>query len=279
MLENCHLTPFSSPALQPVPYIRDDHLATAAVRCSDLRLQAAAPAWSERFEPESPRLVVPLSDAFECRLGPRAFACDPLRAAWLRPDRPYRMRRPHAGRRSLLIAWPDAPARAAGPIRTTLHDQFALQRWVAAARTGDHEPLALEDAMMAILARLLEPAAMPPSDPPAAVERARAFLAADPAFPGTLADIARAAGASPYHLARLFRRHVGLGLHAFRTELRLALALDALRDGARDLARLAVELGFAHHSHFSAVLARRLHAAPSRLRTILTAPTGHRTGH
>ena len=65
-----------------------------------------------------------------------------------------------------------------------------------------------------------------------------------------LDDVATAVGTSPFHLARVFRRHTGSSLHAYRTQLRLRSALDALADPRRQVGGLALELGFASSSHF-----------------------------
>jgi AraC family transcriptional regulator len=57
---------------------------------------------------------------------------------------------------------------------------------------------------------------------------------------------------SPFHLARQFRAVTGESVSRYLLRLRLGLALDRLAAGETELGRLAVELGFAHHSHFSA---------------------------
>jgi methylphosphotriester-DNA--protein-cysteine methyltransferase len=49
------------------------------------------------------------------------------------------------------------------------------------------------------------------------------------------------------------------------------LALDRLQAGEDDLARLAAELGFAGHSHFTEQFRRSYGATPSQVRKILTA--------
>ena len=46
-----------------------------------------------------------------------------------------------------------------------------------------------------------------------------------------------------------------------------------LRAGASDLSRLALELGFCHHSHFTAVFRQGLGSTPREVRRMLTADT------
>lgn len=67
----------------------------------------------------------------------------------------------------------------------------------------------------------------------------------------SLPDVARAVGASPFHLARVFRAHTGFSLHGYRTRMRLIHALDRLADARRDLTGLALDLGFSSQSHFT----------------------------
>ena len=44
-----------------------------------------------------------------------------------------------------------------------------------------------------------------------------------------LSELAQNLDASPFHLARLFRRHTGLSLHGYRTRVRLLSALERPR--------------------------------------------------
>lgn len=104
----------------------------------------------------------------------------------------------------------------------------------------------------------------------ALVERTRAHLARTFRGRETVADVAAAAGASPFHLCRLFHRGTGMTLHRYRTELRLRWSLAALRDGA-DILSVALEAGFAHHSHFTASFKRAFGVRPSEFRGRTTA--------
>jgi AraC-like DNA-binding protein len=99
--------------------------------------------------------------------------------------------------------------------------------------------------------------------------RAREALLADPAADAGLAALSSRVGCSPFHLARVFRRAYGMSLATCRTRLRLALALDRLDEGADDLAALACDLGFSHHSHFGAAFRRHVGLTPAAARTAL----------
>lgn len=103
------------------------------------------------------------------------------------------------------------------------------------------------------------------------VERAQAYLAANFDQPLTLADIARATQCSPFHLARLFRTELGTSLRRYQERLRFAAAIERLARGESDLLRLALDLGFTSHSHFTANFRRALGVTPSELRRTLSA--------
>jgi AraC-like DNA-binding protein len=80
-----------------------------------------------------------------------------------------------------------------------------------------------------------------------------------------LAELSRAVGASPAYLAEVFREVVGIPLYRYQLELRLARARELL--GTQDdLARLALDLGFSSHSHFSTAFRHRFGDTPARVR-------------
>lgn len=69
--------------------------------------------------------------------------------------------------------------------------------------------------------------------------------------PVPLPDLARVAGVSPSHLARLFRRHFGLGpVHAIEL-VRLARAATLLQRSNMSVSGIATACGFASPFHFS----------------------------
>ena len=85
----------------------------------------------------------------------------------------------------------------------------------------------------------------------------------------TLDALARAVFSSPFHLARVFRRETGISLHSHLNRLRLRQALQEIADGVSDLTRLALELGFSSHAHFTHAFSREFGEAPSRIRRSL----------
>ena len=85
-----------------------------------------------------------------------------------------------------------------------------------------------------------------------------------------LAQVARRVHASPYHLARLFRRETGLSIHQYRGRLRLAASLQRLADDERDLTALALDLGYSSHAHFTDAFRRAFEITPSDFRRCAT---------
>jgi transcriptional regulator GlxA family with amidase domain len=87
---------------------------------------------------------------------------------------------------------------------------------------------------------------------PRAVSRALVFIQAHSAEDIALKDIASAAHVSPYHLARLFKRTIGVAPHQYliRERLRAARALLSA-GGRRSLADIAAAVGFADQSHLA----------------------------
>jgi AraC-like DNA-binding protein len=84
--------------------------------------------------------------------------------------------------------------------------------------------------------------------------------------PVRLGDLAADLQISAPHLSRLFRTHQGTSVHKTLVELRLRDSLEALRDPGADLSRLALDLGFTSHSHFSATFRRYFEVTPSQVR-------------
>jgi AraC-like DNA-binding protein len=98
------------------------------------------------------------------------------------------------------------------------------------------------------------------------VERTRLLLAQELTSNRSLGEVASSVGASPGHLCRSFFAVTGTTVHAYRRELRLRTAMRWLDDTAFDLTRIALELGFTSHAHFSMWFRRAWGITPSRYR-------------
>jgi AraC family transcriptional regulator len=96
-------------------------------------------------------------------------------------------------------------------------------------------------------------------------------LVSDPSGRHSLAQLGRELGISPFQVARLFREQTGSSVRQYLIRLRLAVALERLAEGERNLSALAADLGFASHSHFTTTFRRVIGETPGRLRERLTA--------
>ena len=85
----------------------------------------------------------------------------------------------------------------------------------------------------------------------------------------SLGELARIVGCSPFHLSRTFHRTAGVSLRRYLARLRTGIAAHALAGGARGLSELALELGYADHSHFTNAFRSEWGIPPSRFRRLL----------
>jgi AraC-like DNA-binding protein len=162
--------------------------------------------------------------------------------------------------------------------------QLRARRLVTQALAdSEREPLQVESEALALAADLFASAregavqAKRPSTQGVhdrSVTRVCALLHQHYREPLGVAQLARAANASPDHLLRLFRWQVGLSVHQYQLRLRLHAALEALSDSVADLSALAHELGFSSHSHFTAAFRAAFGAAPSTVRRDLRRLSG-----
>ena len=152
--------------------------------------------------------------------------------------------------------------------RITPSLQALRARVLQGSRTGGDDALAIEELVLGLLRSALQashPAYEPSVTTRRLIARAKEFVEAHLSAPLHLADVARAAGASPAYLTDLFRRAEGVPLHQYVMQLRLAHALVELPH-SNELTRLALDLGFSSHSHFAAVFRRTFGCTPSQFR-------------
>lgn len=164
---------------------------------------------------------------------------------------------------------------------------YAMQRAMVAtgAHPGDLDPVAVEEGVMRLMDQLRATAAVERQASAkrshiALTEDARAYIAGSFAQSLSLAEIGRTVGASAYHLSRVFRQVTGETVHRHLTDIRLRRALDLLGDTDWGVADIAVEVGFASHSHLTKNFRERFGMTPSDVRSgrhpasskIVTAP-------
>lgn len=230
----------------------------------------AVHATSPVYRAATPRWVFPVSGVSEFHVEGRQVLLDGLTVVALPTGLPYRIHewqraeRSHmvvsmqpgntpAGRPGSVLAW-SLPPRDLWQLR--LH-----WRALAQGRTQAVRPMTGNGVLRnGALAH-------------AAVARARRFMATHTACADglrwSLQDVADAACCSYFHLARLFRAHTGLGLHAYREQLRLATALQRLDEGEADLAAMAHDLGYSSQSHLGTAFRRSVGVTPAQARQAL----------
>lgn len=98
------------------------------------------------------------------------------------------------------------------------------------------------------------------------VEIVKEVISLYPMQEWTLADLARLANISPFHLARVFREEVGVPVYRYLIRTRLGKALEAMRAADVDLTDIALETGFANHSHFTSSFRSLFGITPSQFR-------------
>jgi AraC family transcriptional regulator len=248
-------------------YTRETIFSSALFNWQHVTLDEAHPQWSADFRVMAPSVLLPLTQCFGCQLGTHRFICDPTNVLWLAPDAPYRLRRPWAAQRSSLITL-TADIAASGRASVSLKAHATLFGHHRRLQAGTVEPLQVEEALAMVLQTHRPGASSETAATHPAVERAREYIAAAPQRADTLADIAVAVHCSPFHLARSFRLRTGQSLHAYRTRLRMGLALMRVQEGEQNLSGLALDLGYSSHSHFSSMFRSHFGFPPSQIRAI-----------
>ena len=164
--------------------------------------------------------------------------------------------------------------------RTTGAAYYRQRRLFARIVGGGMDPFEVEQEVVLLIGTVLEAAlGCGPKHAGArsrrnhdVAEHARAELARNPLERHSIREIAQRVGVSPFHLCRVFRRYTGMTQHHYLLELRTRLALERFGAGDTSLSRLALELGFSSHSHFTAAFRARLGFPPSRARRELSRP-------
>jgi AraC-like DNA-binding protein len=128
------------------------------------------------------------------------------------------------------------------------------------------EPLAREELAVRLLGEILSQQERPTGPARAVVERAKEVLHAHSHEVLSLEFVSNAVGVTPIYLTQTFTRSEGLPLYRYQMRLRLSRALLEL-PCCRDLTGLALDLGFANHSHFTTKFRETFGITPSEFRS------------
>jgi len=230
----------------------------------------------ERFA--EARTIVLLRGTFTVDDGRRRTVLDPATALFVAPDQELTFRHPRGDGDVCLSIGGALAARLTSQIQgvrlLTSTGYLRLQRLASRPHKGATDVLGIEETIAGALA-----AATPPSTRGSKRDRDLATAIAyeiSSRFdePLSLSQLARSVDVSPYYAARVFRRVFGTSIHQHQLELRLRHALTLLVDTEFDLSRIALDVGFANHGHFTNYFRRRFGAPPSQARRLFQGRRG-----
>jgi AraC family transcriptional regulator len=232
-------------------------------------------------------LVLPFSGVFSKHDGPgRQVIGTPSHAVLIAADTPYRIGFPGAiGDCALLLGFgetlaPDLLERSGETTATASHGLWPAQAMMLRDRlrlrleSGKTETLETEALGLDLLSLSLQSMHRPePARRRAtlarqrrALERVKEAVALAPGERWSVARLAGIAHLSPFHLCRVFREMERISLYGYVLRERLAQTLLPVLDGGDDLTAIALDAGFASHSHFTERFRRFFGCTPAALR-------------
>ena len=125
------------------------------------------------------------------------------------------------------------------------------------------ESAAVEAAVELVSRHSLAVKSFVPRSMAAIVDRAREYLESEYQRNISLSELALVAGASGFHLTRMFTRETGFPPHAYLTMVRLRHAKRLLTSYA-PIARVAADVGFADQSHLTRRFQRAFGITPGQ---------------
>jgi len=230
-------------------------------------------------------VVLPFSGLFSKHDAPgRHVIGTPSHAVFIAADTPYRLGYPGAvGDRALLLRFSDAlapdelgshggeaPAMSGLLPAEAMVPRNLLCAWLNTNRVDELE---IEVHGLHLLGMSLDALRSPGASLRRSTEarwgrslqRVKAAVAIAPAEKWDVETLARIALMSPFHLCHAFKRMTGTSVYGYVLCERLASTLDAVLDG-KDLTAIALDAGFASHSHFTTRFRDFFGCAPAVLR-------------
>jgi AraC-like DNA-binding protein len=261
---------------------------------TEFRCRIATPELGAEETADAHQIVFVRSGLFVRETARGRAVADPNHVLFFNADEPYRVQHPLPGgdvclaltlpTADLLDILAERDAHARDRVRAPFPSPHApctaraavLQRRLLSLSKAEADSLELQEVALDLAAEAVgtaRPESAPAPERAAtrrehreAVEGVVVLLAARLPEAPTLGELARAVGYSPFHLARLFRRETGLPIHRYLTRLRLRLALERLAEDGAGLTDVALDLGFADHSHFTNAFRREFGAPPAAIR-------------
>jgi AraC family transcriptional regulator len=267
--------------------VRKALFASERLQIGSIRAQPTSEACGDVERQTSNAIVLPVSGVFAKHEAPGRYVIGtPSHAVLFATGAPYRIGFPGAiGDRALVLrfddnlVWEHLDKRAgSGPLLSQgllPPDAMLLRNLLWARLQGApadefaSEALGL-DLLCLCLRSMHTDCTLPPRRSALArnrraVERVKEAVASAPAERWTVAKLAHVANLSPFQLAHVFPQLVGTSLYDYVLHERLAQTIDAVLNGG-DLTAIALDAGFASHSHFTAHFRRFFGCTPTMLR-------------
>jgi AraC-like DNA-binding protein len=233
-------------------------------------------------------IVLPFAGLFSKHEAPgRHVTGTPSHAIYFAPDAPYRISFPGGiGDRAITLRFADALVseqigRDRPASQGLLPAKAMMLRNLLWTRLAKGEADAFEAEALGLDLLNMSLASVRPEKLPVrasaevrrkrALERVKEAVASAPSNKWNVARLADVANLSPFHLCHVFRDMVGTSLYDYVLHERLAQALPAVLDCGDDLTAIALEAGFASHSHFTARFKRFFGCTPAALRRVASA--------
>lgn len=252
--------------------------ATSQGRIEDFSAPSDCPA--PRGHSAEYQLVLPYAGAFEYRVGAKTVFLDATRVLFVGAGEDYADAHVAGSGHDSIILTPRLsllqelcghavpsrhPAFNSVAKPTTPRMNMRTHRLLR-LEASVNDPLASDELMIALLGEALEPTQnVVRTSPLRVVDLAKQYLHACVNQPTSLDEIAHAVQVSGAYLTDAFTRSEGMPLCRYRMRLRLNRALVDLPI-CEDLTRLALDLGFSSHSHFSTVFKSLFGVSPSAFR-------------
>jgi AraC family transcriptional regulator len=236
-------------------------------------------------------IVLPVSGLFAKHEAPgRQVTGTPSHAVYFAPDAPYRISFPGAiGDRAITLRFGDglAPEQIDPRAGQRLASQGLLPAGALMLRNllwrrldrGDVDGFEaealgldlLDVSLASVRAGKLPVRRSAQARRTRALERVKEAVASAPSAKWNVARLAGVANLSPFHLCHVFREMTGTSVYDYVLHERLSRSLDAVLDGGDDLTGIALDAGFASHSHFTARFKSFFGCTPAALRRIASA--------
>jgi AraC family transcriptional regulator len=271
---------------QTTSIVRHALFASEAIRVASFAVDPASDACGEVERQGENLVVLPFAGVFSKHEAPgRHVVGTPSHAVFIAADTPYRIGFPGAiGDRAIILRFDRAlaPEEVEHRRGETLGSHGLLSAKSMMARdllrrrlseqTADRLELEMRGLELLHLCFGALRQSQASSSQPAthvrrmrAVERVKEAVAVAPGRRWSVESLAKVANLSPFHLCHVFRERTGTSIYDYVLRERLAQALQAVLDGG-DITAIALEAGFASHSHFTARFRHFFGCTPSALR-------------